>query len=157
MTAEKVLKEFKFSFQDIEANSKKFLELKKAILISQKSLKLGDDVAAVFSFICDKAAEGKKLSVVEETELWSITQAAKELGVTRPTIYRMIERGDIEAVDFDGQKIVPSSVSSFLRRKEFARQEALKQLHEIDMKLKKETRELKSEIDNSENFEEIDL
>lgn len=157
MTAEKVLKELKFSFENRADNSKKFLKLKEAILISQKSLNLGEDVAAVFSFICDKAAEGKKLSVVEETELWSITQTAKELGVTRPTVYKMIERGDIESVDFDGQKIVPSSITAFLRRKEVARSNALKQMHEIDMKLKKETRDFTPESDSDEHFEEIDL
>ena len=97
------------------------------------------------------------MSIVEETELWNVTQAAKELGVTRPTIYKMVERGDVEGVDFDGLKIVPSSVIAFMRRKELARKEALKQMHEIDMKLKKETRNFIPESDSDEYFEEIDL
>jgi len=157
MTAEKVLKELKFSFENKDDDSEKFKKLKEAILISQRKLKLGADVAAVFSFICDKAAEGKKLSVIEETELWSITQTAKVLGVTRPTVYKMIERGDIESVDFDGQKIVPSSITAFLRRKEVAKLNVLKQMHDIDMKLKKETKDFIPESDSDEHFEEIDL
>lgn len=157
MTAEKIAKEYKFSLAANEQSRGKFLELKRAIMRTQKELNFSKDVADFLGFFCDKVAEGKKISIVEETDLWTVTEASKKLGVTRPTIYKMVERGDLEGVEFEGLKIVPSSAVAFLKRKEIARTEALKKMNEIDMKLKKETRELRSNIDSDEDFEEIEL
>ncbi len=156
MSAEKIAKEFKFSLETKGHNKDKFMALKKAIMKTQKELELSDDVGNFFSFFCDKVAEGKKISIVEETDLWNITKAAKILGVTRPTIYKMVERGDLEGVEFEGLKIVPSSAVAFLKRRENSKSEAMKKMHEIDMKFNKETRELVSNTDD-DDFEEIDL
>lgn len=156
MSAEKIGKEYKYSIEPKAENKDIFLKLKKAIMKTQKELNFDDDVANFLSYFCDRAAEGRKVTIVDETDLWNITQTAKELGVTRPTVYRMIDRGDLEAVEFDGLKIVPSSVTAFLKRKEANRKEALKKVHKIDKKLKKETRDLLSKSDE-DNFEEIDL
>lgn len=157
MSAEKIAKEYKFSSHGKAYSRDKFLELKKVIMKTQKDLNLGEEVGNFLGLFCDKAAEGKSISFVEETDLWNITEAAKRLGVTRPTIYKMVERGDLEGVDFEGMKIIPSSAVAFLKRKEAARTEALKKMHELDMKLKKETREWTSGKDTDEDFEEIDL
>ena len=157
MSAEKIAKEYKFSLTGKAYSKDKFQELKRAIMRTQKELNFGEDVANFLGFFCDQVAEGKKISIVEETELWNVTEAAKNLGVTRPTIYKMIERGDLEGVEFEGMKIVPSSAVAFLKRKEIARTEALKKLHEIDMGLKKETRDLLPNSKSEDDFEEIDL
>jgi len=155
MSAEKISKD-RLSLKGKTYSRDKFLEFKKTILKSQKDLNLDEDVVNFLSSFCDKIAAGKNISIIEETELWSVAQAAKELGVTRPTIYKMVERGDLGGIDLDGLKIVPSSLVSFMKRREILRQEALKKLHEIDIKLKKETRDLLPETDD-ENFEELNL
>lgn len=157
MSAEKIAKEYKFSLEAKDYSKDKFLELKRAIMKTQKDLNFGEDVANFLGFFCDKVAEGKKISIVEETDLWNVTQAAKELGVTRPTIYKMVERGDLEGVDFEGMKIVPSSATAFLKRKELARTEALKKLNAINLKYDRETNDILPNLDSEDGFEEIDL
>ena len=77
MSAEKIAKEYKFSLEAKGYSKDKFLELKRAIMKTQKDLNFGEDVANFLGFFCDKIAEGKKISIVEETDLWSVTQAAK--------------------------------------------------------------------------------
>lgn len=137
--------------------AKKLEEIKNAIHRVQKTVGVDRALIDMIDYLVDKVAEGKTVSVVDQTELWSVTQAAKELGVTRPTVYKMFERGDIQGVSLDGLKIVPSSVVTFMKRQESARAKALAELHEIDMKLKKETRDILPKANNEDDFEEIDL
>lgn len=164
MTAEKIAKEYKFSLEGKAYSKDKAQELrraiqefKKVIMKTQKELNFGEDAANFLGFICDEVAEGKNISIIEETPFWNVTEASKRLGVTRPTIYKMIERGDLDAVEFEGTKIVPSSAIAFLKRKEIARADALKKLHEIDSKLERESRDILPNSNSEDDFEEIDL
>lgn len=133
--------------------AKKIKEMKNAIHRLQKTVGLDRGLIDMIDYLVDKVAEGKTVSVVDQTELWSVTQAAKELGVTRPTVYKMIERGDLYTIDLDGKKIVPSSDLAFLKRKEIARTE----LNEINMKFERETNDILPNSDSKDEFEEIDL
>lgn len=137
--------------------AKKIEEMKNAIHRLQKTVGLDRGLIDMIDYLVDKVAEGKTVSVVDQTELWSVTQAAKELGVTRPTVYKMIERGDLDTIDLDGKKVVPSSGLAFLKRKEIARTEALKKLNEINMKFERETNDILPNSDSKDDFEEIDL
>ena len=137
--------------------AKKIEEMKNAIHRLQKTVGLDSGLIDMIDYLVDKVAEGKTVSVVDQTELWSVTQAAKELGVTRPTVYKMYERGDIQAVSLDGLKIVPSSAVAFMKRQESVRAKALAELHKIDMKLNKDTRDILPKANNEDDFEEIDL
>jgi hypothetical protein len=69
----------------------------------------------------------------------------------------MYERGDIQGVSLDGLKIVPSSAVAYMKKQESVKAKALAELHEIDMQLRPETRELVSGKDTSEYFEEVDV
>lgn len=136
--------------------AKKLQELKSRLKQSHKDLEISEDVLAFLSYVCEKIAEGKTLTVIDQTELWSVAQAAKELGVTRPTVYKMAERGDLQAVDCEGVKIVPSSVITFLRKQEDVKQKALFELSKIDSELKPETRNI-TFTNREDNFEDVDL
>lgn len=137
--------------------AKKIEEMKNAIHRLQKTVGLDSGLIDMIDYLVDKVAEGKTVSVVDQTELWTVTQAAKELGVTRPTVYKMIERGDLDTIDLDGKKIVPSSGLAYLKRKEIAKTEALKKLNEINMKFGRETNDILPNSDSKDDFEEIDL
>ncbi len=137
--------------------AKKIEEMKTAIHRLQKTVGVDKGLIDMIDYLVDKVVEGKTVSIVDQTELWSVTQAAKELGVTRPTVYKMIERGDLDTVDLDGTKIVPSSALALLKRKEKVRAEALKKLHEINMKFDREHNDVLPQSNSKDDFEEIDL
>lgn len=90
-------------------------------------------------------------------KLWTVTQAAKELGVTKPTIFKMYEGGDIKGISDEGLKIFPSSIIDYLNKQEKTRTKALVEMHRIDKDLTSETKNLKSKDDSEEHFEEINL
>jgi excisionase family DNA binding protein len=159
MSVEKLMSEYKVSISDNLLERKpKIIELKKALLKSEKEFDVDSEMVGLLKFLLDRISEGKKLSIIEETELYNVTEAAKILGVTRPTIYKMLERGDIQSVDYDGKKeVVPASVVAFLKRKEFSRVEALKKARAIENSINEETKNLIYEHDSEADFEEIDL
>jgi len=158
MSAEKISHEQKHTFSvKSQLEAKKLIEMKKFISEGQKKIGFDDKIFEMLNFFFEKVAEGKTVSVVDQTELWSVTQAAKELGVTRPTVYKMYERGDLQGVTLDGLKIVPSSVVSYLQRQEGIRAKALSEMNKIDLKLRPGTREWTSGKDTEEFFEDIDL
>jgi excisionase family DNA binding protein len=146
-----------YSMKPSHTESKKIEEMKNAIHKLQNTIGVDRELINMIDYLVDKVVEGKTVSIVDQTNLWSVTQAAKELAVTRPTVYKMIERGDLDAVDLDGMKIVPSSAFAFLKRKELARSEALKKLHEINMKFDRENNDLLPQSDSKDDFEAIDL
>lgn len=146
-----------YSMKSSHTEAKKLEEMKNAIHRLQKTVGVDRGLIDMIDYLVDKVAEGKTVSVVDQTELWSVTQAAKELGVTRPTVYKMYERGDIQGVSLDGLKIVPSSAVAYMKKQESVKAKALAELHEIDMQLRPETRELVSGKDTSEYFEEVDV
>lgn len=156
MSAEKIEHKHTYSSKN-QIEPMKLEEMKNAIHKLQKTVGVDRKLIDMIDYLFDKVAEGKTVSVIDQTELWSVTQAAKELGVTRPTIYKMYERGDIQGVTLDGLKIVPSSAVAYLKRQEGIRAKALAELYKIDQSLKPETRELVSGKDTSEFFEDIDL
>lgn len=156
MSAEKIENKHTYSLKS-HVEAKKLMEIKNMIREGQKKIGFDQKLSDVLDFFFDKIAEGKTVSVVDQTELWSVTQAAKELGVTRPTIYKMYERGDIQGITLDGLKIVPSSVVEFMKRQEGLRAKALAELHKIDQQLKPETREILPKGDAADYFEDIDL
>jgi len=156
MSAEKIENKHTYSVKS-HLEAKKLKQIKKLILEGQKQIGFDQKLSEMLNFFFDKLAEGKTVSVVDQTELWSVTQTAKELGVTRPTIYKMYERGDIQGVALDGLKIVPSSVVEFVRRQEDVRAKALSELHNIDQQLKAETREILPKSNSADYFEDIDL
>jgi len=156
MPAQKIDHKHSFSVK-ARLEAKKLIELKNLIKEGQKKIGFDDQISNMLNFFFDKVAEGKTVSVVDLTELWSVTQTAKELGVTRPTIYKMYDRGDLQGVSLDGLKIVPSSAIAYLKRQEEIRTKALAELHEIDQQLKPETREWTSDKSTRESFEDIDL
>ena len=159
MSVERIMNEFKISITDNLLERKpKILELKKALLKSEKEFDVDLEVLRLLRFMIDRVSEGKKLSVIEETELCSITDAAKILGVTRPTVYKMIERGDILSVDYDGKnEVVPASIIAFMKRKEIAKKEALKKARGIEDSLLEATKNLAHQSDSEEDLEEIDF
>lgn len=159
MSVEKIMNEFKISITDnLIERRPKILELKKALLKSEREFDVDQEVLRLLRFMIDRVSEGKKLSVIEETELCSITDAAKILGVTRPTVYKMIERGDILSIDYDGKnEVVPNSIIAFMKRKEAAKKEALMKLRGIEDALLDETKNLAHQDDSEEDFEEIDF
>jgi excisionase family DNA binding protein len=146
-----------YSMKPSHAEVKKIEEMKNAIHKLQNSIGIDSELINMIDYLVDRVAEGKTVSVVDQTELWSVTQAAKELGVTRPTVYKMIERGDLDTVNLDGTKIVPSSAIAFLKRKEKVRAEALKKLHEINLKFDRENNDILPQSNSEDDFEEIDL
>ena len=146
-----------YSMKSSHTEARKLEEKKNALHRLQKTVGVDRGLIDMIDYLVDKVAEGKTVSVVDQTELWSVTQAAKELGVTRPTVYKMIERGDLDTIDFEGTKIVPSSGLAFLKRKEAARTEALKKLNEINMKFDREANDIFPIPDSKDDFEEIDL
>ena len=146
-----------YSMKPSHSEAKKIEEMKIAIHKLQNTIGVDRELINMIDYLVDKVVEGKTVSIVDQTELWPVTQAAKELGVTRPTVYKMIERGDLDAVDFDGTKIVPSSALALLKRKEIVRADALKKLHEINMKFDRENNDLLPQSDSKDDFEEIDL
>ena len=141
MSAEKIEHKHTYSVKS-QIEAKKLMEIKNLINEGQKKIGFDQKLSEMLNY---------------QTELWSVTQAAKELGVTRPTIYKMYERGDIQGVTLDGLKIVPSSVVEYIKRQEGVRAKALAELHKIDQQLKPETRGLVSGKETSEFFEDIDL
>lgn len=156
MSAEKIEHKHTYSVKS-QIEAKKLMEIKNLINEGQKKIGFDQKLSEMLNYFFDKVAEGKTVSVIDQTELWSVTQAAKELGVTRPTIYKMYERGDIQGVTLDGLKIVPSSVVEYIKRQEGVRAKALAELHKIDQQLKPETRGLVSGKETSEFFEDIHL
>lgn len=158
MPAEKIRNDQKHTYSvKSQLEGKKLMEMKKFISESQKKIGFDDKISEMLNFFFEKVAEGKTVTVVDQTELWSVTQAAKELGVTRPTVYKMYERGDLQGVTLEGLKIVPSSIVAYLQRQEGVRAKALSELHKIDQQLKPGTREWTSGKNTDEFFEDIDL
>ncbi len=159
MSVERIVNEFKIPTKDSLAERKpKILVLKKALSKSETEFDVDQDLLKLLRFMVDQASEGKKLSVIVETDLCSITDAAKIMGVTRPTVYKMIERGDILSVDYDGKnEVVPESIIAFMKRKEIAKKEALMKLRGIEDSLLDETKNLAHQDDSEEDFEEIDF
>lgn len=160
MATEKIKQEQKYNHtHSVKAHleSAKLAELKRFIKEGQKKIGFDNEISEVLNFFFEKMAEGKTVSIIEQSELWSVTQAAKELGVTRPTVYKMYERGDIQGVALDGLKIIPSSVVVFLQKQEFTKLKALKELNKIDQDLKLETKDWTSNKNSDEYFEDIDL
>jgi len=141
MSAEKIEHKHTYSSKT-QIEPMKLEEIKNAIHKLQRTVGVDRKLIDMIDYLFDKVAEGKTVSVVDQTDLWSVTQAAKELGVTRPTIYKMYERGDILGVALDGLKIVPSSaVCLFKSSKKELERRSLAELYKIDtVRLNQETR-----------------
>lgn len=92
-----------------------------------------------------------------KNEFLTIEEVAKILGYTRPTILKMIENKDIKTIDFDGIKIISSSVMEFQKKLQVQKTKALKKLHQIDMELGLEENDIYPQSDNEAYFEEVDI
>lgn len=64
------------------------------------------------------SAQGKNTDV----RMWDITTSARKTGLSRPTIYALIKRGKLPAVEVLGAKRIPvAAVEAFVRGEDVAK------------------------------------
>lgn len=150
---------FGIDLEDISVKEELTKERIIQIKISE-DFEIEGEVLAAISRILEKVSEGNDVSIFDYGEWFNISESAKELGVTRPTVYKMIEDGKIKCVvDEDGKKKVsPKSIINYLEDQEVLRQDALLEMAKVDAQLD-ESDQLDEEIfqDTDDDFEELDL
>lgn len=92
-------------------------------------IQLPVDLSAFLMGVVQQVASGEAIGVQSLPEELTTTTAAQRLGVSRPTLMKMIRRGDLEAYKVGSHtRLKTSTVLGFARARQDARREALEQL-----------------------------
>lgn len=123
-----------------------------------EDIEIAKELLGAIRRILSKLSEGNDVSIFDYGDWYNVSEAANKLGVTRPTVYKMIEDGRIKAVDDkNGKKISPKSVIAYLEKQELDKSEALAMMAIIDAKLDQTDELDEGVLDGSGRFEEVDL
>ncbi len=138
-------RELSFSVSDLSsesiANLRKSLELLKAQLAKGqaarirvgkgKEITLPESLINMFSQALTKAADGKKVVIIEEDEEVSTEEAAEFLRVSRPFLIKQLEAGEIPFHKVGThRRILMADLLEYKRMRKARTQEILRQMRE---------------------------
>lgn len=123
--------------RDLEKESTGTGELRVALHVDGTSAReLGPELSQIMQQVIFLLSEGEKVVVSSRTQELTTTVAARELGMSRPTLMKHIKEGDIPAHKVGSHfRLRSEDVDAFRRRQLQERFEAFERLREDEMAL----------------------
>lgn len=99
-------------------------------------LSLGSEVSDVLMRVLGMLASGGRIAFVSAPEVLSTTEAARMLGISRPTLMKLVREGKIPAFKVGTHtRLQRDAVLRFRDEREQTRRKALESLHALDDEL----------------------
>ncbi len=103
---------------------------------AQEVLSLGPEVSGVLMNVLGMLASGGRLSFMSAPEVLSTTEAARMLGISRPTLMKLVREGKVPAFKVGTHtRLHRDAVLQFRHDREKSRREALEGLNALDEEL----------------------